>query len=71
METDKRDFIVGCVSLALFAITGGYVGYQIGKNKNNKEYFELGQLHGEMKAYTKLYEELFETKRNQSCYKEL
>lgn len=71
METDKRDFIVGCVSLALFAITGGYVGYQIGKNKTNKEYFELGQLHGEMKTYTKLYEELFETKRNQSCYKEL
>ena len=59
METNKRDFIVGCISLALFAITGGYVGYQIGKNKTNKENFELGKLYGEMKAYTELYEEMY------------
>lgn len=71
METNKKDFIVGCISLALFAITGGYVGYQIGKNKTNEENFELGKLYGEMKTYKVLYEELFETKRNQSCYKEL
>lgn len=71
METDKRDFIVGCISLALFAITGGFIGYQIGKNKTNEENFELGKLCGEMKTYRELYEGLFETKRNRSYYKEL
>lgn len=61
METNKRDFIVGCISLALFAITGGYVGHQIGKKKAGKEIkevFELGKTYGEIDGLLTLYNDL-------------
>lgn len=71
METNKRDFIVGCVSLALFAITGGYIGHQIGKKKADKGIFELGKLCGEADGLLKLYDMMHSSpKRNRNYYKE-
>lgn len=61
METNKRDFIVGCISLALFAIGGGCIGHQIGKKKADKELkgiFELGKTYGEIDGLLTLYNDL-------------
>lgn len=62
-KTNKRDFVVSSVSLALFAIGGGYIGYKIGKKKADKGIFELGKLYGEIDGLLTLHNEMFLKKK--------